>query len=463
MLACWSLGKTQVQINYTASQMAIGHALDAAGVKVIITSKRFLKALKDRGVDLQPLFKSHHLIYVETLKNDMSKFRLFKNALSVRWSSGKQLADKMLTPVSHEDTAVILFSSGSEGRPKGIELTFANIMGNAKQVAATLALKQSEVVMSVLPMFHAFGLTVNTVAAQLAGLTLVCHADPRDAATIGKLTKQYRGTVLCGTSSFFRLYTRSRAVTTEMFSPLRLVIAGAEKLQQEVAVSFKEKFDKTIYEGYGTTELSPVVAVNHSNFSTYPYPGQKPGTVGYAIPGCVIRIVHPETHDQIPNNEPGMVSIAGINVMKGYVNQPDKTAQAIFEYAGLRWYKTGDKGKLDDAGFLTIVDRYSRFAKIAGEMISLGAVEQQIAAMVKDDQVEIAAIAIPEKRKGEQVVLLVEGKITVETIKRKIAASKMDNLMKPADIFKVKSIPKLGSGKIDYVEAKGVALKLAKV
>ena len=197
-----------------------------------------------------------------------------------------------------------------------------------------------------------------------------------------------------------------------MFESLRIVVTGAERLPAEVRDGFRSKFGKTVFEGYGTTETTPVATVNIPDLlldqSGTVQTGNKPGSVGLPLPGTRIRIVDPETLAELPTDEAGLVLVGGSQVMQGYLDDPDKTAEVVIEHDGLRWYKTGDKGKLDKDGFLTILDRYSRFAKLGGEMVSLSSVEQQIAALLGDAEVELLAVALPEPSKGEQIVLLID-------------------------------------------------------
>ncbi len=225
--------------------------------------------------------------------------------------------------------------------------------------------------------------------------------------------------------------------------------------------AFKLKFNKEIYEGYGTTETTPVASVNVpdrldvSDFRVQH--GSKIGTVGMPLPGGSFRIVDPETLRQLRVGEDGLIMFGGSQVMVGYLDDPERTADAIVEIDGIRWYKTGDKGHVDADGFLTIVDRYSRFAKIGGEMVSLGAIETAISPLLPED-VETAATTIRDSQKGERVVLLYAGNITEEKLRELIDASGLSRLMRPSEYVKVDAIPKLGSGKSDFSASKQLAL-----
>jgi acyl-[acyl-carrier-protein]-phospholipid O-acyltransferase/long-chain-fatty-acid--[acyl-carrier-protein] ligase len=360
--------------------------------------------------------------------------------------------------VSLDDTAPILFSSGSEGDPKGVMLSHRHIMANLKQISDVLNTEDSDVVMATLPLFHAFGLTVTTFMPLIEGIPMVCHPDPTDAVNIAKAIARHRATIFCGTSTFLRLYTKNKRVHPLMLEPLRIVVAGAEKLSPDVREAFKLKFNKDIYEGYGATETTPVASVNIPDQLDSSYwriqLGSKPGTVGMPSPGTSFRIVDPETMQQLGTNEDGLILIGGSQVMLGYLNDPTKTDEVIVNIDNKRWYKTGDKGNLDENGFLSIVDRYSRFAKLGGEMISLTSIEEKIRYALKNPELELVAVAIPDEKKGEKVVLLSAEDIDMEELRKTLLDDITNPLMIPAEIILDADIPKLGSGKTDFKAAR---------
>ncbi|MCX7123598.1 MAG: AMP-binding protein [Gammaproteobacteria bacterium] len=452
LLTLLSLGKTVVNLNYTASIASLQAAIQEAGIHHIITSRRFLDQLAKKGFEIEGVFEGVELIFLEEVRKTIQQKELLKNFLIAKFSPVSLLKMMLVNPIGSNQVATILFSSGSEGKPKGIELTHRNIVGNARQAADALEARADDVIFSILPTFHAFGLTATTLLPLIEGITTICHPDPTDTATIGELAKQYKVSILCGTSTFFRLYAKARNLPAEAFRTLRIVVAGAERLAPEVRVLFEEKFKKTIYEGYGTTELSPVAHVNRPD--TAHEIRQKMGTVGTSIAGSMVRILDPETDEELPIGESGMVVIGGVNVMKGYLDQPEKTNAVLLYHHGIRWYKTGDKGRLDHQGFLTILDRYSRFAKLGGEMISLGAIEQQINLTLNHEEVEILAVAVPDLKKGEKVVLLHAGPLSSDEMETVVRESALPNLMRPAEYQHVEAIPKLGSGKTDFAKAK---------
>ena len=244
-----------------------------------------------------------------------------------------------------------------------------------------------------------------------------------------------------------------------------MVVAGAEKLNDDVRKAFKLKFNKDIYEGYGATETTPVASVNIPDHLDARYwkvqLGSKEGTVGMPLPGTSFRIVDPDTLDELEVSQDGLILIGGTQVMLGYLDDPDKTAEAIVEIDGKRWYKSGDKGHLDEDGFLVIVDRYSRFAKLGGEMVSLGAVEDKIRKVLNEPDLDFVVTNIPDEKKGEKIVLLVSDVSDTDKLRTTLLAADFPALMLPAEIFSLAEIPKLGSGKQDYRTARDIALELS--
>ena len=228
---------------------------------------------------------------------------------------------------------------------------------------------------------------------------------------------------------------------------------------------FEGKFGKTVYEGYGATETTPVASVNIPDaMDTTDWKiqvGNKPGSVGMPLPGTSFRVVDPDTMDELALGTDGLIIISGNQIMLGYLNDEERTAEAIVQIDGMRWYKTGDKGHLTDDGFLVLVDRYSRFAKIGGEMISLAAVEGLISTLLDGLEVEIAATAIADPGKGEKIVLLVAGDIEVAEIRSLLQTSDLEKLSRPREIYKVDQLPKLGSGKMDLADLKHQAMEIS--
>ena len=457
-IAILSLGKTLVNLNFTAGKKALSSAAKQAEVKHIYTSRKFLDKMLERGIDFETYFPDSKLLMLEDIREEISTLSRIGTLLKAILLPTSMIQKSYFKDVSMNDTAAILFSSGSEGSPKGVELSHSNIAANAKQAAIELGAVESDVIMSTLPTFHAFGFAITTLMPLSEGIPIVCHADPKDVTTIASGIKKYSGTILVGTPTFLRMYTVSKKVTSKSMQSLRLVVAGAEKLRSEVRDGFEAKFKMPVYEGYGTTETSPGASVNLPDIES-PYKlRNRPGTVGKAFSGTEFKIVDPDSIEPLPTGEDGLILIGGPQIMKGYLKMPEKTAEVIELIDGYRWYRTGDKGHLDEDGFLTIVDRYSRFAKIGGEMISLTTVEEEILDACNEKDLEIAATCLPDQRKGEKIVLLANKNLDKNQLKRLLSDAKVNPLYHPAQVLIVEEIPKLGSGKTDFGATKKIAL-----
>jgi len=430
-----------------------------ADIKTVITSDKFLGKLKGKGFDFEDTI-GDRVLSVESVGASFGKIEKVISLLQAYILPSSLIEWLYFTPTRLDDVATVLFSSGSEGMPKGILLTHKNLLANIKQVSALLNFQDDDVILNSLPIFHSFGLTITTLLPLCEGITMVSAPDPTDAHAIGKLTARYRATIMFGTATFFRLYTRNRKLHPLMFDSLRMIVAGAERLKPEIKRAFREKFGVDIYEGYGATETSPVISVNMPDMldidTMQPVIGNKLGTVGQAIPGTIVKIVDPDSMEELPLSEDGHIIVGGVQVMSGYLNEQAKTDEVIYRDGEIRYYLTGDKGHLDSDGFITIVDRYSRFAKIGGEMISLGSVEQILAELLGDD-VAICATAIDDDKKGEQIVLLHSGDLSQDEIVTKVKASSIIPIMRPSRYISVDELPKLGSGKIDFKGAKRLA------
>jgi len=462
-LALLLRGHTVVHLNYTSAPAVIQACVRKAGIRTVVTSGKFLDKLRGRGVDLSLLQNECEWLEMEQLKTEISKFSLLRELCCAVLLPGFWLEWTRARRVSLDDTAAVLFSSGSEGSPKGVELSHFNMMGNILQVSSVLNPDGDDIMLSTLPLFHAFGLTITTLLPLVEGIPLVTQPDPTDAKAVGRLCAEHRVTLLCGTSTFLRMYAAGKNVHPLMFSHLRLVVAGAEKLRQEVREQFRAKFGLEIYEGYGTTETTPVASVNIPDILLDDYRtvqvGHKPGSVGMPLPGSQFRIVDPTTLAKLPVGQDGLVLIGGSQIMKGYLDDAERTAAAIVELDGKRWYRSGDKGHLDEDGFLTIVDRYSRFAKLGGEMVSLTAVEARLQELLAAEGGECMVVALPDPVKGERLVVLHVGKTTSDALLASARSTDMPPLWIPSRAIALGELPRLGSGKLDYVTAKNRALE----
>lgn len=460
-------GKTLVNLNYTAGVTAVASAVEQAHIDVVITSEKFLRKLETRGIDLSGLREKVQLILVEDLAASMHFSAKVSMAIMCKVLPAFILKPLLCSRQKPEDIAAIVFSSGSEGAPKGIMLSHQNIMANVKQVSDVLNMEDGDVMLSNLPLFHAFGMTAAQFLPLLEGIPVVAHPDPTDVFGSAKLIATYQATIMFGTTTFLRMYIRNKKIHPLMLKSLRLIVAGAEKLQPDVRDQFKLKFNKDIYEGYGATETTPVAAVNLPDRVDMQdwkvQQGSKAGSVGMPLPGSNCRIVDPKSLKPLPVGESGMILIGGQQVMQGYLNNAEKTKEVIVERDGVRWYITGDKGHIDADGFLFIEDRYSRFAKIGGEMIPLSQLEVVLSTLLTEsangEVAELVAVNLPDNVKGEKIILLTTAALDKNAVRACLSESGMSSLSNPAQIIVVDAIPKLGSGKTDFASAKVVAMQ----
>lgn len=466
-MACLLLGKTVVNLNFTATPSAILSSLKQAEIATIYTSARFLDRLQARGVDVEMIRSQGRLVLLEDLRAATSTPTRLGLLLCSMLLPTSVLQRRFCAQHDADRIAAILFSSGSEGQPKGVLLSHRSLHANVRQTALLLRLRPEDKVLANLPPFHAFGLTATYFLPLLEGTPILCHPDPTDVVATAQAIEQQRITVLFGTSSFFRLYVRNTRVRPEQLASLNLVVAGAEKLQDEVRRDFLERFGKEILEGYGTTETAPVASCNLPEHKRPPWlptaPIGRTGSVGLPLPGTRFRIVDPDSFEALPVGEAGMVLISGPQVMHGYLGNETLTGHVIRLLDGCRWYVTGDKGYLDEDGFLFIQDRYSRFAKIGGEMVGLGTVERALKDCLGDSELDLLVVNLPCKRKGEKLVVLSTEPLELAALRERLLGCGLNNLVLPAESYHVPEIPRLGSGKTDFASARLLAASLAGV
>jgi len=459
-----TLGKTVVNLNYTAGVDAVVSAISAANIKTIVSAHIFVKKLKSRGIDWDAMVGDTKIIYLEDIKKQNSTRVALRFLLYVKLLPCFILDLLFMKNVPGDKTAAIMFSSGSEGKPKGVELSHSNLTSNIKQVMSVFNIEDTDTFVSILPLFHCFGLTVNALLPLISGATFVCHPDPTDAVAIGRMVYRYNATILCGSSTFFGLYVRSPKLHYLMFRSLRMSIAGAEKLSPKVRQAFKDKFFVDMMEGYGTTEVAPVASCNLpdtlSDLDWHVHVSNKIGSVGLPLPGSAFRILDPDTLEILEQGKEGMIAVGGPQVMKGYLNDPNKTNQVLVTDDTISWYLTGDKGYLDSEGYLFIVDRYSRFAKIGGEMVSLAVVEEGVMSAMDDPDSDVMAVSLADDKKGERIAVLYQSSLDVDSVRSMVGSSTMAKIMTPSFYYQVEELPKLASGKKDYVSAKRIAMEL---
>ncbi len=457
-------GKTTVNLNYSAPVDTILGCMEKADLTTVVSTRAFFDKLCGKNPAFGQLAGKCQMVYLDEEEEKISTFGKLVSSLFIMLCHKGLLRRLWFTSARLDDNAVILFSSGSEGTPKGVELTQKNVISNAQQGDHIIKLRRTDVMTALLPLFHSFGFTMTFMMPLLDGVPMVLCPDPTDIKTLARVCAQYKTTILMGTPTFLRAIAINRWVHPMCLDSLRYIIAGAEKLRPEMRETFKLKFGKDIYEGYGCTELTPLATLNAPNVLLDDFLTMEkcsdPSSIGLTVPGAIGAIIDPETNEFLPQGAEGMLVIAGPQVMKGYLKDKEKTDAAVIEIGGRRWYKTGDKCVITEEGFVQIMGRYSRFAKLGGEMISLTAVELRIAETKILDNCEFAVTAVPDSVKGERIVLLVKGASDAEDVSRKLRKSGIPPLMLPGSVFCVDNIPKLGSGKWDFSGMKKMAAEL---
>jgi acyl-[acyl-carrier-protein]-phospholipid O-acyltransferase/long-chain-fatty-acid--[acyl-carrier-protein] ligase len=346
-----------------------------------------------------------------------------------------------------EQVATIIFSSGSTGVPKGVMLTHRNILANVDSVGQIFELTTDDVMVGVLPFFHAFGFTGTLWLPLLNGFGVAYHPNPMDAKTVGDLASRYRATLFVTTPTFCVAYLRK--CQADQFATLRYALVGAEKLREPIAKAFKEKFGVDLFEGYGCTEMSPVVAVNTPDVDDgrEHQRGTRRDTVGHPLPGVVAKVVDAETGAGPIFGREGLLLVNGPNRMLGYLNDPEKTHEVIQD----GWYVTGDIAEIDEAGFIRITDRLSRFSKIGGEMVPHMKIEEQIQSLLAEDA-GCVVTSLPDESRGERLVAFyTDPSLPPQALWEKLCETELPRLWLPKrdDLHIIETIPTLGTGKID--------------
>ncbi|MGA2605216.1 MAG: acyl-[ACP]--phospholipid O-acyltransferase [Verrucomicrobiia bacterium] len=448
------MGKVPVNLNYTADDEVIASCARQCGLQTVVTSKAFLDKIKvsvpGNTILLEELVEKPG--FNERLTAFLMTWLLpadWLERILGRSRSGATAAKPELGPPDPLDRlATVIFSSGSTGDPKGVMLTHYNIISNAEQLGQTFAFGGRDRILGILPFFHSFGFTGTLIVPAVLGIGVVYHVSPLDAKAIGALVGQYRVTFLLATPTFLQMYIRG--CEPEDFGSLQFVMTGAEKLPDRIAQSFEDKFGIRPLEGYGLTECSPAVTVNTRDFRAagFRQVGAKRGKIGHPLPGVSVRVVDPDTFQPLPVGQAGLLLVRGPNVMKGYLGNPEKTAEVLRD----GWYVTGDIAALDEDGFLTIIDRLTRFSKIGGEMIPHIKVEDKLHELAGVTEQCFAVTGVPDEKKGERLVVLhTFSDAKLAPVLESLAASDLPNLWKPrADqFFRIETLPYLGTGKLD--------------
>lgn len=432
LLGLASAGQVAALVNYTSGPANVTAALRTAAIHTVISSRVFVEKAGLADVVQAVEAAGAKLLWLEDLQAGISGLDKAAAALLWRYPLHRQKAEK---------PAVILFTSGSEGAPKAAVLSHRNLIANAMQAEARVTITTSDIALNVLPMFHSFGLTAGTILPLVTGMRLFLYPSPLHYKLIPEVARRLKPTVMFGTDTFLAQYART--ASDGDFSSLRFVVAGAEAVKPETRRVWRERFHTAIIEGYGLTEAAPVAAVNTAIHN-------REGTVGRLLPGMRMRI---EPVEGVA--EGGRLFLSGPNVMLGYM-----TAERPGELQPLAdgWQDTGDIVKVDREGFITITGRAARFAKIAGEMVSLGAIEMLVQSLWPEER--HAVVAVPDRRRGERIVLVTTATQADATSLRRLGKQAgIAELAVPGDIVKVAEIPVLGSGKTDYVATRDLAVE----
>ena len=429
-LALQSAGRVAAMLNYTAGSAAQVSALSTAEIRTVLASRAFVDkaGLEEQVATIEKA--GVRIVWLEDLRESITTFE--KATAFLNWR-------RPIRPVKAADPAVILFTSGSEGTPKGVVLSHENLHANTAQVDARIDISVKDKLFNVLPVFHSFGLTGGAILPLLYGVRLFLYPSPLHYRIIPAVAREVKPSIMFGTDTFLAAYARTAGDTD--FKSLRLIVAGAEAVRAPTRQSYRERFGASIIEGFGMTETAPVAAVNSGSHG-------KDGTVGRLLPGMALRL---EPVEGI--NDGGRLFVSGPNVMLGYMlaSSPGRLQQLEDG-----WHDSGDIVAVDEDGYIAIRGRAKRFAKIAGEMISLGAIEMMAQNLWPEDF--HAAVAVEDSRKGERIVLVTTRmpalREELRDYSRRFGAT---DLMVPGEIVNVPQIPVLGSGKTDYMTAQKIA------
>lgn len=457
-LAVIFAGKVPVNLNFTAGPDAVKSAIRQAGIDRFITADPFV-----RKISSFPWPPNRDLIFIErvlpTLKKQAIRWGILTKILptsviSTLLGLGKRGGD---------DEAVLLFTSGSSGEPKGVPLTHRNVLANVCQFATRIDLPAGSSILGSLPLFHSFGSTVTLWFPCIEGLDLVTYPNPIETKRLAELVAQHQVSLLLSTPTFLRGYMKR--IEPAQLASLKLVVTGAEKLPQNLASAFEEKFGIRPQEGYGLTETSPATNVNLPNpvasNGAVVIPSTRPGSVGQLLPGLAVKLTDPATEKDVPLDKQGIIWFRGANIFPGYLGDAKKTAGVLQD----GWFRTGDVGRMDDDGFLFIEGRISRFSKIAGEMVPHETVEAAINKVLHlDSEAErrIAIVGIPDEQKGEAIILLstIAGPALEQEcidLRYKLLDEGLPSLWTPKQIVPVQEIPVLASGKLDIKSCENLA------
>ena len=443
--------KVSVNLNYSVSNEIMNEIVCQAGIKKILTTRKVMEKF-DFEFDAE-------IVYLDDFKDKVTTGDKIAGVIGSYLKPARMLeASLKLKNVDPNTVLTMIFTSGSTGTPKGVMLTHGNIVNNSDGINKCAKLRKSDVMVGVLPFFHSFGYTVTLWSVMLNNIAGCYHFSPLDAKQVGKLVSKFKATILLATPTFLRSY--SRRCTPEQFASLNLIVAGAERLPTELCDVYEKKFGVRPVEGYGATELSPLVSVNvpKSRRDDQWQIDIKEGTVGRPIPNVAAKITDLESGEELGVDQSGMLWIKGPNVMLGYLNKPELTAEVIKD----GWYKTGDVALIDSDGFIKITGRMSRFSKIGGEMVPHVQVEEILMRLIGDDDdvPNIAVTSVADAKKGERLVVLhTEIPKPPSELRDGLKEAGLPNIYIPSEdsFVRIEELPVLGSGKLDLKGLKTIA------
>jgi acyl-[acyl-carrier-protein]-phospholipid O-acyltransferase/long-chain-fatty-acid--[acyl-carrier-protein] ligase len=443
-LAVMLADKVPVDLNFTIGRASNESCCKRANLRVAISATPFIERVKDFPWP-------EHVLKLDELMPRMKRQIIFWWIMSIVFPARLLLRLLKVPKKGGHAEAVLLFTSGTTGEPKGAVMSHRNVIGNVFQFRQLLDAKKTDAILASLPFFHTFGSTVTLWYPLIEGVRIITYPNPLDATKCAALIDRYKLTFLLLTPTFLRLYLRK--AEPEQLGSLRLIITGAEKLPLELAKHFEERFRKKVFEGYGLTETAPVVSVNLPDPDPKKpgervQPSSRLGSVGRLAPGIAAEIREPETGRKLSLFDTGMLWLRGVNIFKGYLHDRERTAEVLRD----GWLKTGDLGRFDEDGFLYIEGRLSRFSKIGGEMVPHEAIEHKIIELLglsAKDERPIAVIGVQDEAKGEALVLLSAVDIDVAELREKLREAGVPNLWIPKHVQRVEAIPVLASGKLD--------------
>ena len=425
-----------VMLNFSVGAQNLLSMGRTAEVKIVVTSLMFIKMAKLEDVIEAMEKKGIKVYYLEKMAKEIGLWEKINAYLRYKI---KRVPHKR----GGSRKAVILFTSGSEGAPKAVVLSHANIISNIKQISALETINKRDVVFNALPMFHSFGLVVGTLFPVFEGAKLFLYPSPLHYRIIAELVYEISATIMFGTDTFFRGY--GRIAHPFDFHNVRFMYGGAEAVKPDTRNMWMERLGVKVMEAYGTTECSPVVCANNSIFNRF-------GSIGKIAPAIEYRI------DPVPGIETGgELVVKGPNIMLGYI-MPDNPGVLVPPEGG--WYHTGDVVDVDEIGFMFIKDRIKRFAKIGGEMVSLNAVNEMVCNAYQDNEYQYGVVATPHESKGEQIVLVTNNpNVTQEGLHAYIKQNGMSELYLPRVILHMEKLPVFATGKMDNITLKKMVME----